>query len=38
MMGVFDRFYNKEKLIRKPTTTYYFEGGLLYHIYCVEIE
>lgn len=28
----------KEKLIRKPATTsghHYFEGGLLYHIYCV---
>ena len=28
----------KEKLIKKPATTgshHYFEGGLLYHIYCV---
>lgn len=28
----------KKKLIRKPATTgshHYFEGGLLYHIYCV---
>ena len=28
----------KEKLIRKPATTgshHYFEGGLLYHTYCV---